>query len=182
MPAEDVTVSADFAAIDSPTPTPSPTTTPKPTATPIPTATPKPTATPAPTAAPTAKPADPTATPTAKPADPTATPTAKPADPTATPGDKPANPTATPQPSVIYYEREPVLSGNTLSYKIVNNTSDRKAIFAAAVYDSNYEVLKDIKLIVIEPGSEESTPITLNIGSGDKFKVFLWNDLYQPIQ
>ena len=160
MPAEDVTVSADFAAIDSPTPTPSPTTTPKPTATPIPTATPKPTATPAPTAAPTAKPADPTATPTAK----------------------PAAPTATPQPNGIYYEQDPVLSGNTLSYKIVNNTSDRKAIFAAAVYDSNYEVLKDIKLIVIEPGSEESTPITLNIGSGDKFKVLLWNDLYQPIQ
>ncbi len=149
MPAEDVTVSADFAAIDSPTQTPSPTTTPKPTETPIPTATPKPTATPAPTAAPTAK---------------------------------PAAPTATPQPNGIYYEQDPVLSGNTLSYKIVNNTSDRKAIFAAAVYDSNYEVLKDIKLIVVEPGSEESTPITLNIGSGDKFKVFLWNDLYQPIQ
>lgn len=157
MPKNDVTVYADFVSADSPT------------------------ATSAPTASPTSKPSAPTAAPTSTPtASPTSTPTAA---PTSTPTASPTStPTASPQPLGIYYENEPELNGTTLSYKVVNNTSDRKAIFAVAVYDSAYEILKDIEVKIIEPGTYEDEPITINKSSGDKFKIFLWNDLYQPIQ
>lgn len=147
---------------------------------------PEPTETPMPTATPTATPsATPTAVPTATPtATPCATPTATPiAVPTATPIPT-ATPSATAKPNKIYFEKEPELSGNTLSYTLINNTESEKAIFAVAVYDEKGEILKDIKIITLNPGetlSDKDMPINLNIGESDIYKTFLWNDLYQPI-
>lgn len=127
-----------------------------------------------PTAMPTAAPtALPTATPTTAPtATPTAVPTATPTvTPTATPGQKEG----------IYYEQDPELNRNTVSYKAVNNTSDKKAIFAVAVYDDSGEILKDIKLIIISPGESAAEPLTLNIDPGDKWRAFLWDEQYKPM-
>lgn len=172
---------------DIPTPTDFPTASPSPSPTTAPTATPTHAPTSTPTAAPTAPPTTaPTPTPTAAPTpSPTATPipTVTPA-PTKNPSST-ATPTETPEQSGIYYEQRPILNGNTINYKVVNNTSDRKAIFAAAVYDGTYGILKDIKLVTVNPGetiSDAAKPISLNMDINDRFKTFLWNDMFQPIE
>ena len=177
-----MTVTGEDLALPTATPTVPPSATP----TAIPSATPTVTPSATPTAIPSATPTvTPSATPTAIPS---ATPTASPSTtPTALPNatsTAPPNTTPTAPPSEIYYERQPKLNDdNTVSYKVVNNSSDKQAIFAVAIYD-NSEILKDIKLIIIEPGetvSDELEEIKLNMSSDGKWRTFLWNDKLQPL-
>ena len=89
-------------------------------------------------------------------------------------------PTQPPEPSGMVYLSEPVLSGEMLSVRVMNN-SGGNAVFIAAVYDGgDISVLKDVRIIILGEGDSGDLSLALNVSEGDTVKVFLWDEKLAP--